>query len=147
MEFNNICSNRIRCNLFLEFMIYLIPLSFFIIVAIDAYTDTYRQVKHKRGLFLYALACVFVSIFFLKFTDVNVLWLIGFSLLTRLAAFDPIYNLLRGKPFIYEGMNEGKKDKSIIDQIEAWTGLSIFWLRIIYIIIYVGFLIFYFYAG
>lgn len=70
--------------------------------------------------------------------------MVGFSLFTRLAAFDPIYNLLKGKPFTYEGDLNKKEDKSIIDQIEEWTRLSILWLRIFYIFIYLIFLTIYF---
>lgn len=123
---------------------FIIPFSFLVINLIDAFTDTHTDVNHRRGAFLYAIACIFLSVAYLKFTDINMWWLVGFSLLTRVASFDPFLNLLRGKPFIYEGINEGKKDKSIVDWIESKLGLSIFWLRIIYIVIYLAFLIIYF---
>ncbi len=126
-------------------MILLIPFIYLVIVAIDAYTDTYRTVKHKRGLFLYALACIFISIVYLKFTDVNIGWLIGFSLFTRLAFFNPVYGLLRGVVnwFTYQG-DLKKKDVSLFDKLEAWSGISIFWLRVAYIAKYISFLTIYF---
>lgn len=141
MEFNLVCSNGV---IYYSNMEFIIPFSFLVINLIDAFTDTNKEVNHRRGALLYLSACVILSWFYLKFTDVHWYWLAGFSLFTRVALFDIAYNLMNDKPFIYEGSNEGKKDKSIVDWIENKLGLSIFWLRIIYIVIYLVFLIIYF---
>lgn len=126
-------------------MIYL-PISFLLVVIIDAYTDRKRTVQHKRGLILYTLACVLLSIFFMKFSDVHWYYLVSFSILTRLAVFDPIRNLFAGQRFTYEG-DLNKEDRSWFDWLESKLPLSVFWKRIFYFIKYATLLIVYFYAN
>lgn len=120
-----------------------VPFSFILIVAIDAYTDSNRVVNHRRGLAVYALACVLLSAIYFFFFDVHWYWLVSFAIITRLAGFDPMYNLFAGKKFTYEG-SLNKPDPSLFDQIENLIPISVFWKRIIYFVKYISFLIIYF---
>lgn len=111
-------------------------------VVIDTYTDgiDMLNVKHLRGAVLYIIGVAFPYSFFVK--DVSLHHLIIIPILSRAAFFDPILNLFTGNPFNYNGYKDNQ-NRSLIDKIEDWTGLSIFWLRIIYIALYVGYAIYF----
>lgn len=127
-------------------MIYFVPFSFFVIVAIDAYSDTNRSVNHRRGAWLYIFACTLLSALFFFKSDISWYHFIVLSILTRLAFFDIEYNFLMGNSFSYEG-DLNKPDTSWFDKLESKIPLSTFWKRILYLVIYKGYLIFYFYAN
>jgi hypothetical protein len=67
--------------------------------------------------------------------------LIFFCLLSRLALFDPVLNLLRGKPIYYEGTIDRKK--SGFDWLESKLPVPIWLLRLIYIAAFITYLIIY----
>lgn len=54
----------------------------------------------------------------------------------RLAFFDPILNLVRGKPLLY---NSDRKAESIIDRIE--NKFSVFWINVMKVAYVVAFII------
>lgn len=114
-----------------------------IAVVIDAYTDgvDILNVKHLRGIIIYFVG---VGISYSFFLD-SIKWyhLLIIPILTRAALFDPVLNLMTGNNFVYNGDRNNPK-RSWVDRFEDWTGLSIFWLRIAYLVIYVGYLIYFF---
>lgn len=122
------------------FLIIIIPL---IAVVIDAYTDKKNilNIKHLRGAIIYS---VVVAIPYLFFFINAVAWhhLVVIPILTRAAIFDPLLNLMTGNPFNYNGYKDNPK-RSLIDKIEDSTGLSIFWIRAIYIKLYTSYLTFF----
>lgn len=77
----------------------------------------------------------------LIFFHYPVLPMILFALLSRMAFFDILLNLFRGKSWVYEG--EISKKKSVIDWIENKVGLPIWFLRLLYIACYITYLIIY----
>jgi len=123
----------------------ILPITFALIVFIDALTDKWRKdkVKHFRGAIVYAIVCGIVGLIFWQVFDERVLDITAFVILTRLAFFDPLYNLLIKQSFVYEGSKLPKEDISTTDILESLTGISIFWLRISYIAFYIGYLISY----
>lgn len=114
-----------------------------IAVIIDAYTDKIDilNVKHLRGVVIYAVAVAFPYSFFIQST--SILSLILIPILTRAALFDIALNLMTGNSFTYNG-DSSNPHRSIIDKLEDKTGFSIFTLRIIYLTIYIGYLIYFF---
>lgn len=119
----------------------IVPLVYIIINLIDAYTDRKRVVKHKRGAYIYGAVCFIVAWPLLGLTSASLLDVISLPLLTRLAIFDIVRNLFAGKNWLYEG-DKNKPDKSWFDQLEEKLNVSIFWLRIFYIVKYLSYLIF-----
>jgi len=116
----------------------------FVITNIDAATDNKKRenVKHLRGALLYAGACL------IPFFALNGLFhwwhFVFMPLLTRAALFDILLNSKMGEGWLYEGdMTKDKSKFSIIDRIEKWTGLSVFFLRIFYLAVYAGYLIYF----
>lgn len=112
----------------------------------DAYSDSKSgTIKHFKEAILYSVICVVALLPFYLIFDFNLFWFIGHIILCRAALFDPIINLFNkiGKWFTYNGSSANAR-RSIVDRFEDWTGLSIFWLRIIYFTVYVIFLIFFY---
>ena len=107
----------------------------------DAWTDRKGNVNHLRGAILYATGGALVALLFIH----RIPWyhIALCLLLTRAAFFDVYLNLLRGKPFSYNGDATNPK-RSLIDKLEDWTGLSVFWLRVIYIAAYLTHIIIYY---
>lgn len=125
----------------------MIPVIYLLLVIAHAYYDSIQIkkgifIKHRRELFYYALACFIL--FWVLLSSSSVLPLIMLPLITRLAWFDVALNLFRGKTFTYEGSSKDKRDYSFFDWLESWSNISIFWLRILYVVKYVSFLIFYY---
>ena len=122
-------------------------LSIFVYIAInvvDAYTDRRIAVNHIRGAIVYGVICAVIAWPLLQWTDARLLDVILLPLLTRAAIFDPVFYLMKGK---YRGIffEEVKKiggEKSIIDNLERKLGLSVFWMRVIYFVLYIAYLIF-----
>lgn len=104
-----------------------------LLIVLDAYTDRKGNVNHLRGAILYAIGSLIISLPFIHSQP----WyhLAICAVLTRVAFFDPYLNWMRGKSFTYNG-DPNNPDRSFIDKLEDATGLSIFWLRVIYIVIY-----------
>jgi len=119
--------------------ILLIPV---IAVVIDACTDKKQilNVKHLRGAIIYSLAVAAPYLFFIN--AVSFYHLIIIPVLTRAAYFDTFLNILTGNPFTYNGYKLNKK-RSLIDRVEDATGLSIFWLRVSYIVLHIGYSIYF----
>lgn len=140
MEFNLVCGNGYFSRIDMEFII---PTIFILIVVAHALIDAYQI--EKKGIYInhfkegcyYALVCVVVSF---------VLWKLGnhwlslaiFPLITRMAFFDGLLNLFRGKKFLYEGK------ASLVDRIERAIGLPTWFMRMFYFAAYIVYLIIYF---
>jgi hypothetical protein len=123
-------------------MIFLAPILYIIINVVDAYSDRNRVVNHKRGALIYAAACFIIAIPLLVSHNATWLDVCVFPLITRAAFFDPVLNLIRGKSILYEGKKKPKGEGSFIDELERRIGLSTFWLRIVYLKIYISYVIF-----
>lgn len=126
---------------------YILPILFVIVVFLDALTDIIKireneKINHKFGALIYFIISLVAGIVFWAWSTATWADIILFPLITRLAFFDPLLNLLLKKPFIYEGVHKPKEDSSFTDLIEKKTGISVLWLRLIYIILFIGYLIF-----
>lgn len=128
----------------------IIPLIFFLIVLVDAIVNWYliekknRKIKHWVEASWYVVICIAVSCILYFIFKIKIVHLIAFSLLTRLCFFDPLLLLFRKEKLSYEGdPNKPEKEKSFYDKIEKWFGIDIIWLRLIYLILYTGYLIYY----
>lgn len=126
-------------------MTYLISLLTYVLInVVDAYTDRRIVVNHKRGAIVYALICAVIAWPLTELTAATWLDVCVLPLITRLAFFDPVFYLLKGK---YRGIffEEVKKiNGSWIDDLEKSIGLPVIWARIIYLLIYVLYLIFFY---
>lgn len=124
---------------------YFIPFIYFVIVLVHAIWHWYRIVKKNELItstekFLeYAVACFVCFIALLKW--VEPLHLIVFPIVTRMAFYDALLNLFRKKGFLYEG--EISKKKSWVDWIENKIGLPTWLYRLVYALLWVGYLIYY----
>lgn len=132
-------------------MIYFIPVIFFIIVLADAIINWYliekkdRVIRHWVEALIYSLVCVAVSSLLHFYFQVPVVPLIVFTLITRLTFFDPLLLLFRKSPLRYEGdPNKPDNEKSLYDRFEELFGVDIIWLRLIYLLMYIAYLIIYF---
>lgn len=123
-----------------EIAVILIPV---VVVIIDAYTDKIDilNVKHLRGVILYMLGVAFPYSFFIN--DFPLHHLIIIAILTRVALFDPFLNWFTGNSFSTYNGDKYNQNRSLIDRFEDWTGISIFWLRVFYLIMYLGYLIYF----
>ena len=68
--------------------------------------------------------------------------LIAFCLLSRLAFYDIMLNLLRGKNWMYEGVIG--KYKSFWDWLENQTGIPMIIFRLFYIALFIGYTLIYY---
>lgn len=66
--------------------------------------------------------------------------IIIYPIITRLAFFDITLNLMRGKSWLYEGAIS--KSKSLWDFVESRIGMPIWIFRVIYILMFLAYLIF-----
>jgi hypothetical protein len=81
-----------------------------------------KPISHFWHGVYYALTALIMAYFFMP-----VWWKVGLiAVVVRLAFFDPILNLIRGKPLLY---NSDPKAASIIDRIE--NRFSVFWINVL----------------
>lgn len=131
-------------------MEYLIPFIYFLVVLIDAIINWYLiekkniKINHIAEGFYYSLASLILFIVIFGVTDIRASPLIIFPLITRLAFFDPLLLLFRKKPLSYEGGIKPEKEKSLYDRIEKLIGIDIIWLRLIYGLAYITYIIVYY---
>ena len=123
----------------------MIPIIYILLNVIHAWYHSYLIKKDEviysnQKTIEYSVASILTATV-LIFFHYPVLPMILFALLSRMAFFDILLNLLRGKSWLYEG--EISKKKSIIDLVENKTGLPIWFLRLFYIACYIGYLIIY----
>ena len=121
-----------------------IPLVYILINLIQAIWHSYL-IKKNRLILLgqktieYGIASILAGLVLKLIFRVELIPLILFCLLTRLAFFDPFLNVLRGKPIAYEG--EIKRSKSFYDWFEDQTGLPTMFLRVVYLAAFLIYLI------
>ena len=121
----------------------IVPIFYILLNIVDAFTD-YKlkdKVKHKRGALIYMTISVVMFFVFGAFAKTTLTDNIVFPVITRLAFFDPLYLLFIRERLTYEG-DKNKPDKSFIDEVEAFLGIPILCLRLIYLLIFVSYLIF-----
>jgi len=124
----------------------MIPLTYFILNLIHALWHWYlikrnRTILSNQKTIEYSIISILAGVILKITLGCPLLPLILFCVLTRMAFFDILLNLMRGKSWLYEG--EIKKRKSFVDWFENQTGLPIWVLRILYIVVYIVYLIIY----
>jgi hypothetical protein len=107
-------------------------------------TDRDKPIDHSRGSIMYGTAAIILFIILFIFKTFAWHELIALPLLTRLAFFDPLYNLFIGQNFFYEGVPKRLEDESWWDRQERYLGLPIIVYRLFYLSIYVWYLIIFF---
>ncbi len=107
-------------------------------------TDRDKAVDHITGSIFYGIGAVTLFVLLIFTSESQWHELIALPLLTRLALFDPLYNLFIGKNFFYEGVPKRLEDESWWDRQERKSGLPIVAYRIFYLAIYVWYLIVFF---
>jgi len=122
----------------------MIPLIYILINLIQAVWHSYLIKKNRLILsgqktIEYSVVSILAGLVFKLIFRVELIPLILFCLLTRLAFFDSFLNVLRHKPLSYEG--EIKKGKSFGDWLENKTGLPIMFLRVVYLAAFLIYLI------
>jgi len=123
----------------------IIPIVYILLNVIHAVWHSYlikqgRTIYSNQKTIEYFGASVIIAVVLILF-PYPVLPMIIFALLTRMAFFDGLLNLFRGKPYLYEG--EISKKKSIIDWVENKIGLPTWFFRLLYIAAYIGYFIIY----
>jgi len=98
-------------------------------------------IKSWRKIIEYTALSLLAGLTILILSGGQVVPLILFAVLTRLAWFDLFLNILRGKPLFYQG--QISKKKSLTDWFEKQTGIPIAILMIFYIGLFVLYLIIY----
>lgn len=142
VEFNLVCSYGIIGCYYMEFIT---PLIYLLINVTHAGWHWYliekrnRTIRSTQKIVEYSVLCLAAGLLLLPYSS---LWpLIILSLLTRMAIFDPCLNLMRGKSIWYEG--QINKRKSLWDYWESLVGWPVWVYRILYLLIYIGYLIYY----
>src|SRR6188768_2759732 len=112
----------------------MIPLTYILINLIQAVWHAYLIKKNRLILsgqktIEYSVVSILAGLVLKLIFRVDLIPLILFCLLTRLAFFDAFLNVLRHKPILYEG--EIKRSKSFVDWFERQTGLPVAIFRII----------------
>ncbi len=124
----------------------MIPLTYILLNLIQAIWHSYlikknRLILSAQKVTEYVILSILAGVILTAVLGWQVLPLILFCILTRLAFFDGFLNILRGKSVLYEG--EIKKRKSLYDWFEQQTGLPIAVLRIFYLVLFIVYLIIY----
>jgi len=123
----------------------MIPLIYFVVNLLHA---LWHSVRIKKGELILsrrkaAEVIIINAVLFLVLIFFYPFWpLILFAVLTRLAFYDALLNLFRGKELFYEG--EIKRKKSWSDWIENKIGFPTWVFRIIYLAAYITYLIIYY---
>ncbi len=122
----------------------MIPIIYILLNLIHALWHSYlikknRLIKSGQKIIEYCLLSILAGSTILILSGGQVVPLILFSVLSRLAFFDVFLNLLRGLPLTYEG--QIKKSKSFYDWFEDQTGLPIMFLRVVYLAAFLIYLI------
>jgi len=126
----------------------MIPLTYILLNFIHALWHWYlitkknRLIKSLQKTIEYSVSSILAGVALKAVLGCKLLPLILFCVLTRMAYFDIMLNLLRGKSWLYEG--EIKKRKSWIDWFENQTGLPVAVLRIVYLVAFIVYTIIYY---
>ena len=122
----------------------MIPLVFILINLLHALWHYYlikknHLIKSGQKIIEYSLLSILAGSTILILSGGQVVPLILFCFLTRLAFFDAFLNIFRGLPLTYEG--QISKKKSFYDWFEQQTGLPIMFLRVVYLAAFLIYLI------
>lgn len=125
----------------------MIPLTYILINFIQAIWHAFligqnKLIQSKQKIIEYGVLSLLAGATILILSGGQVVPLIIFCILARLAFFDPFLNVLRGKPISYEG--EIKKKKSLYDWIENKIGLPVWFYRILYLAAFIAYLLIYY---
>ena len=124
----------------------MIPLTYILLNLIHALWHSYlikknRLILSAQKTIEYSIASILAGVVLKLVLGCQLLPLILFCVLSRLAFFDPFLNVLRGKDLFYEG--EISKRKSWYDWIENKIGLPAWVYRLLYIVGFFIYLIIY----
>jgi len=125
----------------------MIPLIFILLNIIHALWHWYlikknRLIQSNQKIIEYTIGSLLTGVILVTGFGCKLLPLILFCVLTRMAFFDTFLNLLRGKPFLYEG--EISKKKGFTDWIEKQTGFPIVVLRVLYLAGFIAYTLIYY---
>lgn len=131
----------------------LIPVFYLLMVAAHAFIDSVKikkgiVIRHNTESYFFAATCFLIFFPLLDAMPDEVgywhpLPLILFPLLTRLAFFDGLLNMMINKPWLYEGVKKPKDKESWFDRLERNIGLPVWLYRLIYIVLYLSYLVIY----
>jgi hypothetical protein len=125
----------------------IIPLTFLVIVVAHAMYHRYlivvknKTIMSRQKVLEYGIASLLAGVVLKVVLGCSIPPLILFCLITRLAWYDALLNLFRGKEIYYEGVPNRRK--SGFDWFESKLPVPIWGLRLIYIAGYLVYLIFY----
>src|SRR5687767_12395818 len=124
----------------------MIPITYILINFFHALWHSYlikknRLIQSGQKIIEYSVISILAGLTISILSGWQVVPLILFCLLSRMAFFDAFLNLLRGKDLLYEG--EISKRKSWTDWIEDKIGLPVWVFRILYILAFFTYLIIY----
>jgi len=125
----------------------MIPLTFILINFLQAFWHKYliqknRLIQSGQKIIEYLTISILAGVILKIWFGWQLLPLIFFCLLSRLAFFDIMLNLLRGKNWLYEG-SIGRY-KSFWDWLERQSGIPIMIFRLLYIALFIGYTLIYY---
>ena len=101
-----------------------------------------RLIQSNQKIIEYTIGSLLTGVILVTGFGCKLLPLILFAVLTRMAFFAPMLNLLRGKSYFYRGESSRKK-RWTFDWIEAKIGLPVWLLAFVYLAAYLVYLIIY----
>ena len=101
-----------------------------------------RLILSGQKIIEYSGLSILAGVVLKSVLDCSLLPLILFCVLSRLAFYDILLNLLRGKNWMYEG--QISKYKSFWDWLERQTGIPLMIFRLLYIALFVGYTLIYY---
>ena len=124
----------------------MIPFTYILLNLIHALWHSYlikknRLIQSGQKIIEYSILSLLAGLTISILSGWQVVPLILFCFLTRLAWFDIFLNKLRGLPFDYEG--QISKRKSLWDWIENKIGFTVFFYRCLYLWFYAAYLTYY----
>lgn len=100
-----------------------------------------RLIKSGQKIIEYSVISILAGLILKIWFGWQLIPLILFCVLTRMAFFDIFLNLLRKMPILYEG--QISKKKSLVDWIENKIGLPVWTFRVVYLSAWLAYLIIY----
>lgn len=125
----------------------MIPLTYILINFLQALWHRYligknRLILSAQKIIEYSFMSILAGVVLKTVLGCHLLPLILFCVLSRLAFYDIILNLLRGKDWMYEGVIG--KYKSFWDWLEAQSGIPMMIFRLFYIALFIGYTLIYY---
>ena len=125
----------------------MIPIVYILINFLQAFWHKYlidknQLIRSGQKIAEYSILSALAGVILFNFPEGKLLPLIFFCILSRLAFYDIMLNLLRGKNWMYEGVIG--KYKSFWDWLENQTGIPMIIFRLFYIALFIGYTLIYY---